>query len=161
MSIVESDNDWKVHTFSGRDHIFVKMEDLQFKIRPKSFYQPNSAQACELYKVTREFAGLTGKEIVYDLYNGTGTIALFVAKHAKKVIGIEMIEAAIEDAKQNAKLNSISNTEFFAADMKDIFNSAFIHQHGKLEIVLTLKITKGNCKIRQTIGNRQLSNGKS
>ncbi len=130
-------NDLKVHTFSGRDYIFESMEELRFKIGPKSFYQTNSAQAYELYKVAREFAGLTGKENVYDLYTGTGTIALFVAKHAKKVVGIEMIEAAIEDAKQNAKLNNISNTEFFAADMKDMFNASFIAQHGKPDVIIT------------------------
>jgi 23S rRNA (uracil1939-C5)-methyltransferase len=130
-------HDLKVHTFSGRDHIFENMEDLKFKIGPKSFYQTNSAQAYELYKVTREFAGLTGTENVYDLYTGTGTIALFVAKLAKKVTGVEMVAAAIEDAKQNAKLNNISNTEFFAADMKDMFNDSFIRQHGKPNVIIT------------------------
>ena len=130
-------HDLEVHLHAGRDHIFEAMEDLQFKIGPKSFYQTNSAQAYELYKITRDFAGLTGTENVYDLYTGTGTIALFVAKLAKKVIGIEMIAAAIEDAKQNAKLNNISNTEFFAADMNDMFNDAFIAQHGKPDVIIT------------------------
>ncbi|HET6992797.1 MAG TPA: 23S rRNA (uracil(1939)-C(5))-methyltransferase RlmD, partial [Bacteroidia bacterium] len=130
-------HDLAVHVHSGRDHIFEAMEELQFKIGPKSFYQTNSKQAYELYKVAREFAGLTGKENVYDLYTGTGTIALFIAKHAKKVVGIEMIAAAIEDAKENAELNNIHNTEFFAADMKDMFNDSFIAQHGKPDVIIT------------------------
>jgi 23S rRNA (uracil1939-C5)-methyltransferase len=130
-------HDLKVNVWHGRDHIFEGMEDLKFKIGPKSFYQTNSAQAYELYKVTRDFAGLTGNENVYDLYTGTGTIALFVAKSAKKVIGVEMIASAIEDAKENAKLNNLSNTEFFAADMKDMFNEAFIAQHGKPDVIIT------------------------
>lgn len=130
-------HDLEVHVHSGRDHIFEAMEELKFKIGPKSFYQTNSVQAHELYKITREFAGLTGTENVYDLYTGTGTIALFIAKLAKKIIGIEMIAAAIEDAKQNAKLNNINNTEFFAADMKDLFNDAFIAQHGNPDVIIT------------------------
>ncbi|MBI3509700.1 MAG: 23S rRNA (uracil(1939)-C(5))-methyltransferase RlmD [Bacteroidetes bacterium] len=147
-------NDLSIHTFSGRDHIFEKMpdrsarpdepfgrdtdgEDLQFKIGPKSFYQTNSAQAYELYKVAREFAGLTGKENVYDLYTGTGTIALFIAKLAKKVTGVELVPAAIADAKENAELNNIKNTNFFAADMKDIFTSAFMAENGKPDVIIT------------------------
>ncbi len=130
-------HDLKVNVWNGRDHIFEAMEDLRFKIGPKSFYQTNSAQAYELYKVTRDFAGLTGNEIVYDLYTGTGTIALFVARNAKKVVGVEMIASAIEDAKANAKLNNLSNTEFFAADMKDMFNEQFIAQHGKPDVIIT------------------------
>jgi 23S rRNA (uracil1939-C5)-methyltransferase len=130
-------HDLAVHVHSGRDHIFEAMEELQFKIGPKSFYQTNSKQAYELYKVAREFAGLTGTENVYDLYTGTGTIALFIAKHAKKVVGIEMIAAAIEDAKENAKLNKIGNTDFFAADMKDMFTDSFIAQHGKPDVIIT------------------------
>ncbi len=130
-------HDLPVHTHYGRDHIFEAMEDLRFKIGPKSFYQTNSLQAYELYKVTREFAGLTGVENVYDLYTGTGTIALFVAKQAKKVTGVEMVAAAIEDAKLNAQLNNITNTEFFAADMKDMFNAEFIARHGKPDVIIT------------------------
>ncbi len=130
-------HDLQVNVWKGNDHIFEAMEDLKFKIGPKSFYQTNSAQALELYKITRDFAGLTGTENVYDLYTGTGTIALFVAKKAKKVVGVEMIASAIEDAKQNAKLNGINNTEFFAADMKDMFNDTFIAQHGKPDVIIT------------------------
>jgi 23S rRNA (uracil1939-C5)-methyltransferase len=130
-------HDLEVHTWHGRDHIFEAMEDLKFKIGPKSFYQTNSAQAYELYKVTRDFAGLTGNENVFDLYTGTGTIALFVAKQAKKVVGVEMIAAAIADAKENARLNEISNTEFYAADMKDMFNEDFISKHGKPDVIIT------------------------
>jgi 23S rRNA (uracil1939-C5)-methyltransferase len=130
-------NDLPVHVFSGRDHIIESMEGLSFKVGPKSFYQTNSAQAYELYKLTREFAGLTGSETVYDLYTGTGTIALFVAKHAKKVVGVELVAAAIADAKENAGLNNISNVEFFAADMKDMFNDSFITLHGKPDVIIT------------------------
>ena len=130
-------HDLKVNTWYGRDHIFEAMEELKFKIGPKSFYQTNSAQAYELYKVTRDFAGLTGAENVFDLYTGTGTIALFVAKQAKKVIGVEMIASAIEDAKENARLNRITNTEFYAADMKDMFNAEFISKHGKPDVIIT------------------------
>ncbi len=130
-------HDLKVNVVKGRDYIFESMENLQFKIGPKSFYQTNSTQAYELYKVTREFANLNGTENVYDLYTGTGTIALFISKYAKKVIGIEMIAAAIEDAKENAKLNKIDNAEFFAADMKDIFNDAFIAKHGQPDVIIT------------------------
>ncbi|MGL4597102.1 MAG: 23S rRNA (uracil(1939)-C(5))-methyltransferase RlmD [Bacteroidia bacterium] len=130
-------HDLPVHVFAGRDHIFEAMEGLQFKIGPKSFYQTNSAQAYELYKITRDFAGLTGVENVYDLYTGTGTIALFVAKQAKKVVGVELVAAAIEDAKLNASLNGIANTEFFASDMKDLFNANFIAQHGTPDVIIT------------------------
>ncbi|CAN5417200.1 23S rRNA (uracil(1939)-C(5))-methyltransferase RlmD [soil metagenome] len=130
-------HDLEVNTWKGPDHIFESMENLKFKIGPKSFYQTNSIQAYELYKITRDFAGLTGNENVYDLYTGTGTIALFVASKAKKVVGVEMIAAAIEDAKQNAQLNTISNVEFFAADMKDMFNTSFIEKHGKPDVIIT------------------------
>src|SRR5690606_6067728 len=104
-------SDQEVLTFSGKDYVNEKMEDLVFRIGPKSFYQTNSEQAYELYKVARDFAGLTGEEVVYDLYTGTGTIANFVAKKAKKVIGIEYIESAIEDAFLNSKENNITNTD--------------------------------------------------
>ncbi|HLG03685.1 MAG TPA: 23S rRNA (uracil(1939)-C(5))-methyltransferase RlmD [Bacteroidia bacterium] len=130
-------NDLPVHVFYGRDHIIESMENLRFKIGPKSFYQTNSAQAYELYKVTRDFAGLTGNEIVYDLYTGTGTIALFVAKQAKKIIGIELVEAAIADAKLNADMNNITNAGFFASDMKDLFDEKFMQQHGKPDVIIT------------------------
>lgn len=129
--------DLEVKTFAGRDHIFESMEALKFRIGPKSFYQTNSTQAYELYKITRGYAGLTGNEIVYDLYTGTGTIAQFVAAKAKKVIGIELVPMAIEDAKRNAELNSISNCEFYASDMKDIFKPAFIEEHGQPDVIIT------------------------
>ncbi len=129
--------DLDIKTFAGRDHIFEAMENLKFRIGPKSFYQTNSTQAYELYKVTRDYAGLTGDEIVYDLYTGTGTIAQFVSAKAKKVIGIELVPMAIEDAKRNAEMNSISNCEFFASDMKDIFKPEFIAQHGQPDVIIT------------------------
>ena len=129
--------DQEVHLFRGRDYILEAMEDLQFKIGPKSFYQTNSEQAYELYKVAREFAGLTGGELVYDLYTGTGTIANFVASRARKVIGIEYVPEAIEDAKVNAGLNNIGNTLFFAGDMKDILTEDFIGEHGRPDVVIT------------------------
>jgi 23S rRNA (uracil1939-C5)-methyltransferase len=113
------------------------MEGLQFSINAKSFYQTNSDQAYELYKLTREFAGLTGKEIVYDLYTGTGTIAQFVSKQALKVIGVESVPEAILDAKANAKRNNIENCHFFVGDMKVVFNDAFIAQHGQPDVVIT------------------------
>jgi 23S rRNA (uracil1939-C5)-methyltransferase len=113
------------------------MEGLQFKISAKSFYQTNSAQAYELYKITRDFAGLTGEELVYDLYTGTGTIAQFVANKAKKVVGIESIPVAIEDAKTNALGNGIDNTVFATGDMKNVFTSDFIEQHGKPDVIIT------------------------
>ena len=113
------------------------MEGLRFKIGPKSFYQTNSAQAYELYKITRDFANLTGEELVYDLYTGTGTIAQFVAKYAKKVIGVESVPDAIKDAKLNAESNKIDNTEFYAGDMKDVFNDSFIKTHGQPDVIIT------------------------
>ena len=109
--------DLDVYTFKGKDHIFEEMEGLKFKIGPKSFYQTNSEQAYNLYKITRNFAALTGNELVYDLYTGTGTIANFVARSAKQVVGIEYVPEAIEDAKVNAEINGIKNTLFFAGDM--------------------------------------------
>jgi 23S rRNA (uracil1939-C5)-methyltransferase len=113
------------------------MEGLKFRVGPKSFYQTNSMQAYELYKVTRDFAGLTGKEKVYDLYTGTGTIALFVAKQASKVIGLEYVEAAVADARLNAELNGITHAQFFAGDMKDVLNAQFVETHGKPDVVIT------------------------
>ncbi|WP_456379608.1 23S rRNA (uracil(1939)-C(5))-methyltransferase RlmD [Lutibacter sp.] len=129
--------DQNIILFKGRDHIFEEMEGLKFKIGPKSFYQTNSAQAYELYKITRDFANLTGNEVVYDFYTGTGTIAQFVAKNAKKVIGVESVPEAIEDAKLNAQLNNINNVEFYAGDMKDIFNTNFIKTHGQPDVIIT------------------------
>ena len=128
--------DLDVQLFSGTDHIFLEMEDLRFKVGPKSFYQTNTEQAYILYKVAREFAELTGEELVYDLYTGTGTIANFVAKQVRKVIGIEYVPEAIEDAKVNSEINGITNTEFFAGDMKDILNHDFIERHGKPDIII-------------------------
>ena len=129
--------DQAVHLFSGKDHILEKMEDLYFKIGPKSFYQTNSEQAYELYKITRDFAQLTGNELVYDLYTGTGTIANFVSKKAKQVIGIEYVPEAIEDAKVNSAYNNINNTLFFAGDMKNILNAEFINQYGHPDVIIT------------------------
>ncbi len=129
--------DQKVLVFKGNDHIFEKMENLQFKIGPKSFYQTNSEQAYNLYKITRDFAGLTGKELVYDLYTGTGTIANFVAHQSKQVIGIEYVPEAIEDAKINSEINGINNTLFYAGDMKDLLNQDFINQHGQPDVIIT------------------------
>jgi len=129
--------DQEINCYQGQDHIFEEMEGLRFKINAKSFYQTNSEQAYELYKVTRDFAGLTGKELVFDLYTGTGTIAQFVAKNAAKVIGIEAVPDAIEAAKENAKLNGIDNTEFYVGDMKKVFNDAFINLHGIPDVIIT------------------------
>lgn len=129
--------DQEVLVFKGNECIYEEMEGLKFKIGPKSFYQTNSNQAYELYKVTRSLAQLTGKELVYDLYTGTGTIANFVAHQAKQVIGIEYVPEAIADAKVNSKLNNIENTLFYAGDMKDILNAAFIEQHGKPDVIIT------------------------
>jgi len=129
--------DQNIILFKGQDHIFEEMEGLKFKIGPKSFYQTNSTQAYELYKITRDFAGLTGNEVVYDFYTGTGTIAQFIAKNAKKVIGVESVPEAIEDAKLNAQLNNIKNVEFFAGDMKNVFNNDFIKTHGVPDVIVT------------------------
>jgi 23S rRNA (uracil1939-C5)-methyltransferase len=129
--------DQQIHLYHGRDHIYEAMENLRFKIGPKSFYQTNSAQAYELYKITRDFAGLKSHETVYDLYTGTGTIALFVAAQVKKMIGVELVETAIADAQINAKLNNIGNTAFFAADMKDLFTPDFLSQHGQPNVIIT------------------------
>lgn len=129
--------DLDVKCFYGTDHIYELMEDLRFKVGPKSFYQTNTEQAYILYKVAREFAGLTGNELVYDLYTGTGTIANFVAKQAQKVIGIEYVPEAIEDAKVNSSINNIGNTLFYAGDMKDILNREFIEEHGRPDVIIT------------------------
>lgn len=129
--------DQEVITYKGNDAIYEKMEDLKFKIGPKSFYQTNSEQAYHLYEVAREFADLSGDELVYDLYTGTGTIANFVANRAKKVIGIEYVEDAIIDARINSENNKIDNTLFYAGDMKDILNQEFINDHGQPDVIIT------------------------
>jgi len=129
--------DLEVLTYSGKDHIIEKMEDLQFKIGPKSFYQTNSRQAYQLYAITRAFAALTGRETVYDLYTGTGTIAAFIAHKAAKVIGIEYVPEAIEDAWVNAALNNLNHIQFFAGDMKNILTPAFIAAQGQPDVIIT------------------------
>ena len=129
--------DQEVKVYFGQDHIIEEMEGLQFKVSAKSFYQTNTEQAYELYKVARSFAGLTGNELVYDLYTGTGTIANFVAREARDVVGIEYVEDAIEDAKINSKINGIENTSFFAGDMKDVLNDDFIAEHGRPDVIIT------------------------
>ena len=129
--------DQEVILFKGRNYILEEMEGLYFSINAKSFYQTNSEQAYELYKITRDFAGLTGNELVYDLYTGTGTIAQFVSKQAKKVIGVEAVPEAIIDAKENAKRNNITNCEFYVGDMKNVFNDTFIAQHGHPDVIIT------------------------
>lgn len=129
--------DLDISVFKGNDHIFETMEGLRFKVGPKSFYQTNTEQAYHLYSVARNFAKLTGNETVYDLYTGTGTIANFVAKGAKRVVGIEYVPEAIEDAKVNSGINGITNTLFYAGDMKDILNDEFILSHGHPDIIIT------------------------
>ncbi len=129
--------DQEVLVFKGNDCIFEEMEGLKFKIGPKSFYQTNSEQAYVLYKIARDLAGLTGKELVYDLYTGTGTIANFIARQAEKVIGIEYVPEAIEDARINSEINGIQNTLFFAGDMKNVLNEAFINEHGQPDVIIT------------------------
>ena len=130
-------NDLDVYVFKGNDHIFEEMEGLRFKVGPKSFYQTNSEQAYNLYKIARDFAGLTGNELVYDLYTGTGTIANFVSRQARQVIGIEYVPEAIEDAKVNAEINGIDNTLFFAGDMKDLLTQEFINDYGRPDVIIT------------------------
>lgn len=130
-------NDLPLTVYKGKDHIYECMEDLRFKVGAKSFYQTNTEQAYHLYSVAREFAGLKGDELVYDLYTGTGTIANFVARHARQVIGIEYVPEAIEDAKVNSEINHIDNTLFYAGDMKDILNDDFIAQHGRPDVIIT------------------------
>ena len=129
--------DQEVICYHGSDHIFEEMEGLQFKINAKSFYQTNSQQAFELYKITRDFAGLNGDELVYDLYTGTGTIAQFIAKKAGRVIGVESVPEAIEAAKENAILNGIDNVSFYVGDMKKVFNEEFTNQHGMPDVVIS------------------------
>ncbi len=129
--------DLEIKTFKGTPYFYEEMEGLKFKIGPISFYQTNSNQAYELYKETRNLAQLTGEELVYDLYTGTGTIANFVARSAKKVIGIEYIPEAIEDAKENSRINNISNTQFYAGDMKDILTQEFVTEHGHPDVIIT------------------------
>lgn len=129
--------DLDLSVYKGNDHIYEEMENLRFKVGPKSFYQTNTEQAYHLYSVARDFAQLSGNELVYDLYTGTGTIANFVAKKARKVIGIEYVPEAIEDAKVNSKINGIDNTLFYAGDMKDILNDTFISQHGRPDVIIT------------------------
>ncbi len=129
--------DQEIVRYHGNDHIFEEMEGLKFKIGPKSFYQTNSEQVCRLYAKTREMAELHGNEIVYDLYTGTGTIANFIARRAQKVIGIEYVPEAIEDAKINSEINHITNTLFYAGDMKEVLNASFITRHGRPDVIIT------------------------
>ena len=129
--------DLDIQVFKGNDHIYETMENLKFKVGPKSFYQTNTDQAYHLYSVAREFANLSGNELAYDLYTGTGTIANFIARSAKKVIGIEYVPEAIEDAKVNSSINHIDNTLFYAGDMKDILNDEFIKEHGRPDVIIT------------------------
>ena len=129
--------DLELTTFKGTDFIYETMEDLKFKVGPKSFYQTNTEQAYHLYGVARKFAALTGEELVYDLYTGTGTIANFVARRARRVIGIEYVPEAIEDAKENSKVNNIANTLFYAGDMKNILTDGFIAEHGHPDVIIT------------------------
>jgi 23S rRNA (uracil1939-C5)-methyltransferase len=130
-------SDQEVLLYSGRTFIYEEMEGLKFQIGPKSFYQTNSLQAYELYKITRDFADLKGDELVYDLYTGTGTIANFIAKKAKKVVGVEYVPSAIDDAKVNSQINGIDNTIFFAGDMKDVLNADFVKENGKPDVIIT------------------------
>lgn len=132
----DSIGDQEVFCYAGMPYMEERMEHLTFRVNPKSFYQTNSEQAYNLYKVAREFAELTGNEVVYDLYTGTGTIANFVAARARKVVGIEYVPEAIEDAKQNSALNGIDNTLFFAGDMKDVLNAEFIERHGRPDVII-------------------------
>lgn len=129
--------DLELTTFKGNDYIIETMEDLKFKVNAKSFYQTNTDQAYRLYCVARDFAHLEGNEIVYDLYTGTGTIANFVAHQAQKVVGIEYVPEAIENAKVNSQINGIENTDFFAGDMKDILTDDFIAEHGQPDVIIT------------------------
>jgi 23S rRNA (uracil1939-C5)-methyltransferase len=129
--------DQEVVLFKGKDHLIEKMNGLQFRIGPKSFYQTNTKQASVLYGIVKKFAGLTGKEVVYDLYTGTGTIANYVADSAKTVIGMEYIKEAVMDAEENSRLNSITNTAFFSGDIKDLFSSEFISKKGSPDVIIT------------------------
>lgn len=133
----DSISDLPVYLYKGNEYLTETMEDLNFRVSPLSFLQTNSEQAYELYKIARQMAGLSGNELVYDLYTGTGTIAQFVAKSCKKVVGIEYVEMAIEDAKKNAKENNIHNAEFVAGDMAKVFTDEFVKVHGKPDIIIT------------------------
>ena len=121
----------------GPEYIYEEMEGIRFRIGPKSFYQTNSTQAYKLYKITREFAGFRGNELVYDLYTGAGTIANFIAGKVKEVVGVEYVPSAIEDAKINSAINNITNTKFYAGDMKDVLNADFVLEHGKPDVIIT------------------------
>jgi 23S rRNA (uracil1939-C5)-methyltransferase len=129
--------DQEPKVYKGKGYIIEKLEDFEFKISPKSFFQTNTKQGEKLYKITREFAELTGEETVYDLYCGTGSIGIFVSKQAKKIIGVEVIEEAINDAKENAQINNLSHAEFFTGDVIDICDDAFFEQHGKPDVIIT------------------------
>ncbi|MGV3587943.1 MAG: 23S rRNA (uracil(1939)-C(5))-methyltransferase RlmD [Adhaeribacter sp.] len=133
----ETFHDLEVICYHGEPFIHEQMEDLRFRVGPKSFYQTNSDQAYELYRLTREMAALTGNEVVYDLYTGAGTIANFVARQCKEVIGVEYVESAIVDARINSQINNITNTKFYAGDMKDVLNDAFIAEHGRPDVIIT------------------------
>ncbi|WP_031527917.1 23S rRNA (uracil(1939)-C(5))-methyltransferase RlmD [Dyadobacter crusticola] len=133
----DSYQDQEVINYAGENFIRETMEDLTFLVGPKSFYQTNSEQAYQLFSVAREFAALTGNESVYDLYTGTGTIANFVARRAKKVVGVEYVEAAVQDARRNSELNGITNTSFFAGDMRGIMNESFLNTHGRPDVIIT------------------------
>lgn len=129
--------DLEVLTYKGTDFIYETMEGLRFKVGPKSFYQTNTEQAYHLYCVARDFAGLSGGELVYDLYTGTGTIANFVARRARQVVGIEYVPEAIEDARENSRINGVENTLFYAGDMKDILTEEFVRRHGRPDVIIT------------------------
>ncbi|MGZ5219009.1 MAG: 23S rRNA (uracil(1939)-C(5))-methyltransferase RlmD, partial [Chitinophagaceae bacterium] len=133
----DSIHDLQPVTYSGKGYVIEKMEDFRFKIGPKSFFQTNTKQAEQLYRVTRDFAELTGTETVYDLYCGTGSIGIFVSKLAGKIIGVEMIAEAIEDAKENAALNNLNHTVFFAGDVIQVCNDAFFAEHGQPDVIIT------------------------
>ena len=136
LKVNDTIGDQEIITYRGNDYIEEEMEGLKFRVGAKSFYQTNSNQAYELYKVARDMAGLTGEEMVYDLYTGTGTIANFVARMSKKVVGIEYVEDAIADAKLNSQVNGIDNTLFYAGDMKDVLTEDFVAQHGKPDVMI-------------------------
>ncbi|GAA4012798.1 23S rRNA (uracil(1939)-C(5))-methyltransferase RlmD [Hymenobacter fastidiosus] len=133
----ETFHDLDVVCYKGEPYIHEEMEGLRFRVGPKSFYQTNSEGAYNLYKLTRDFAGLTGTELVYDLYTGAGTIANFVARQARHVVGVEYVESAVQDAYLNSEINNVTNTEFYAGDMKDVLNAEFIQKHGRPDVVIT------------------------
>ena len=130
-------NDLDLRLYAGRDHIIEKMGDLKFRVGPKSFFQTNTLQSEKLYSIARDYAGLTGSETVYDLYTGTGSIANYLASGSKKIIGLEYVPEAIEDAKINSRINSIDNAEFFSGDIKDLLTNEFIRKHGRPEVIVT------------------------